>query len=35
MTAKRRAVAERRQLVGHSQETLARAIGVEPTTVGR
>jgi DNA-binding XRE family transcriptional regulator len=28
-------VAERRQLVGHSQETLARAIGVEPTTVGR
>jgi DNA-binding XRE family transcriptional regulator len=32
---KRRAFAQRRQLVGHSQETLARILGVEPTTVGR
>jgi DNA-binding XRE family transcriptional regulator len=35
VTAKRRALAERRQVVGHSQETLARLVGVEPTTVGR
>ncbi|MDQ3761577.1 MAG: helix-turn-helix domain-containing protein [Actinomycetota bacterium] len=35
MTAKRRALAERRQIVGHSQETLAQIVGVEPTTVGR
>ncbi|MGH3821989.1 MAG: helix-turn-helix transcriptional regulator [Pseudonocardiaceae bacterium] len=35
MTAKRRALAERREIVGHSQETLARLVGVEPTTVGR
>lgn len=35
MTAKRRAFAERREIVGHSQETLARIVGVEPTTVGR
>jgi len=32
---KRRAFAERRQVVGHSQEMLARIVGVEPTTVGR
>jgi DNA-binding XRE family transcriptional regulator len=32
---KRRALAQRRQVVGHSQETLARILGVEPTTVGR
>jgi DNA-binding XRE family transcriptional regulator len=32
---KRRALAQRRQVVGHSQETLARIVGVEPTTVGR
>jgi DNA-binding XRE family transcriptional regulator len=35
VTAKRHALAERRQIVGHSQETLARVVGVEPTTVGR
>jgi DNA-binding XRE family transcriptional regulator len=35
VTAKRHALAERRQIVGHSQETLARLVGVEPTTVGR
>ncbi|MBV9162343.1 MAG: helix-turn-helix transcriptional regulator [Pseudonocardiales bacterium] len=36
MTAgKRRAFAERRQVVGHSQDTLARLVGVEPTTAGR
>jgi DNA-binding XRE family transcriptional regulator len=35
VTAKRRALAERREVVGHSQETLARLVGVEPTTVGR
>lgn len=35
MPAKRRALAERREIVGHSQETLARLVGVEPTTVGR
>lgn len=35
MPAKRRALAERREIVGHSQETLARIVGVEPTTVGR
>jgi len=33
--AKRRAFAERRQVVGYSQETLARLVGVELTTVGR
>jgi DNA-binding XRE family transcriptional regulator/tetratricopeptide (TPR) repeat protein len=32
---KRRALVQRRQVVGHSQETLARILGVEPTTVGR
>jgi DNA-binding XRE family transcriptional regulator len=32
---KRRAFVERRQVVGHSQETLARIVGVEPATVGR
>ncbi|MGH3828100.1 MAG: helix-turn-helix domain-containing protein, partial [Pseudonocardiaceae bacterium] len=31
----RRAFAERREIVGHSQETLARTVGVQPTTVGR
>ncbi len=35
MPAKRRALAERREIVGHTQETLARIVGVEPTTVGR
>ncbi|MBV9140856.1 MAG: helix-turn-helix transcriptional regulator [Pseudonocardiales bacterium] len=35
MTGKRRAFAERREVVGHTQETLARFVGVEPTTVGR
>jgi DNA-binding XRE family transcriptional regulator/tetratricopeptide (TPR) repeat protein len=35
VTAKRRAFAERRQIVGYSQETLGRIVGVEPTTVGR
>ncbi|MGH3830441.1 MAG: helix-turn-helix domain-containing protein [Pseudonocardiaceae bacterium] len=35
MTAKRHAFAERREIVGHSQEALARAVGVQPTTVGR
>jgi DNA-binding XRE family transcriptional regulator len=33
--AKRRALAERREMVGHTQETLAEFVGVEPTTVGR
>ncbi|MBV9163788.1 MAG: helix-turn-helix domain-containing protein [Pseudonocardiales bacterium] len=32
---KRRALAQRREVVGHSQETVARLVGVEPTTVGR
>ncbi len=35
MKAKRHALAERREIVGHSQETLAQALGVEVTTVGR
>ena len=35
MPTKRRALAERREIVGHSQETLVRIVGVEPTTVGR
>jgi DNA-binding XRE family transcriptional regulator len=35
MTEKRRKFAERREIVGHTQETLARFMGVEPTTVGR
>ncbi|MGQ0719815.1 MAG: helix-turn-helix transcriptional regulator [Pseudonocardiales bacterium] len=35
MKAKRHALAERREIVGHSQETLARALGVEVTTIGR
>lgn len=35
MISKRRALAQRREIVGHSQETLARLVGVEPTTVGR
>jgi DNA-binding XRE family transcriptional regulator len=33
--AKRRALADRREIVGHTQETLAEFVGVEPTTVGR
>jgi transcriptional regulator with XRE-family HTH domain len=33
--AKRHARAERREILGHSQETFARALGVELTTVGR
>jgi DNA-binding XRE family transcriptional regulator/tetratricopeptide (TPR) repeat protein len=33
--AKRHALAARRQSVGHTQETLAEFVGVEPTTVGR
>jgi DNA-binding XRE family transcriptional regulator len=33
--AKRRALAERREMVGHTQESLAEFVGVEPTTVGR
>ncbi|MGH3428637.1 MAG: helix-turn-helix transcriptional regulator, partial [Mycobacteriales bacterium] len=32
---KRRAFAERREIVGHSQEALAETVGVKPTTVGR
>ncbi|MGH3930892.1 MAG: helix-turn-helix transcriptional regulator, partial [Pseudonocardiaceae bacterium] len=35
MKGKRRALAERRRIVGHTQETLAEFVGVEPTTVGR
>ncbi|MGH4006661.1 MAG: helix-turn-helix transcriptional regulator [Pseudonocardiaceae bacterium] len=35
LKAKRRALAERRKIVGHSQETLAQALGVELTTIGR
>ncbi len=35
MTAKRHALAARRGIVGHTQETLAEFVGVEPTTVGR
>ena len=35
MKTKRRALAERREMVGHTQETLAEFVGVEPTTVGR
>ncbi|MGH4006662.1 MAG: helix-turn-helix transcriptional regulator [Pseudonocardiaceae bacterium] len=35
MKAKRRALADRRKIAGHSQETLAQALGVELTTVGR
>ncbi|HEU0128913.1 MAG TPA: helix-turn-helix transcriptional regulator, partial [Pseudonocardiaceae bacterium] len=35
MAGKRRALAERREVVGHSQESVARFVGVEPTTVGR
>lgn len=35
MTAKRQALAARREIVGHTQETLAEFVGVEPTTVGR
>ncbi len=35
MKAKRHALAERREIVGHSQETLARALGMELTTIGR
>jgi DNA-binding XRE family transcriptional regulator len=33
--AKRHTLAERREIVGHTQETLAEFVGVEPTTVGR
>jgi DNA-binding XRE family transcriptional regulator len=35
VTAKRQALAARRGIVGHTQETLAEFVGVEPTTVGR
>ena len=35
MKAKRRVLAERREVMGHTQETLAEFVGVEPTTVGR
>ncbi|MGH3718773.1 MAG: helix-turn-helix domain-containing protein [Pseudonocardiaceae bacterium] len=35
MSAKRRAFTERREIVGYSQQKLARALGVETTTVGR
>ena len=35
MRGKRCALAERREIVGHTQESLARFVGVEPTTVGR
>jgi transcriptional regulator with XRE-family HTH domain/uncharacterized protein YukE len=35
MAGKRRALAERRRTVGLSQEALAEALGVEPSTVGR
>lgn len=35
MKVKRRALAERREVMGHTQETLAEFVGVEPTTVGR
>ncbi len=35
MTAKRRALAERRKAAGYSQEALAEALRVEPSTVGR
>jgi DNA-binding XRE family transcriptional regulator len=34
-TTKRHALAARREIVGHTQETLAEFVGVEPTTVGR
>ncbi|MGH3899784.1 MAG: helix-turn-helix transcriptional regulator [Pseudonocardiaceae bacterium] len=35
MKAKRHALAQRREIVGHTQETLAEFVGVEPTTIGR
>ena len=35
MKAKRRALAQRREIVGHTQETLAELMGVELSTVGR
>lgn len=35
MTAKRRALAQRRRVVGYTQERLAAVLGVERTTVGR
>ena len=35
MKAKRRALAQRRETVGHTQETLAEVMGVELSTVGR
>ncbi|MGH3900863.1 MAG: helix-turn-helix transcriptional regulator [Pseudonocardiaceae bacterium] len=35
MKAKRWALAERREVMGRTQETLAEFVGVEPTTVGR
>ena len=35
MKAKRRALAERRGVMGHSQEKLAEIVGVELSTVGR
>lgn len=35
MKVKRRALAERREIMGHTQETLATFVGVEHTTVGR
>jgi DNA-binding XRE family transcriptional regulator len=35
VTTKRQALAARREIVGHTQETLAEFVRVEPTTVGR
>lgn len=35
MRGKRRALAERREVVGHTQESLAEFVRVEPTTVRR
>ena len=35
MTAKRRALLERRRVVGYTQEKLAEVLGVERTTVQR
>lgn len=35
MTGRRRVLAERRKAAGYSQEALAEALRVEPSTVGR
>ena len=35
MTVRRRGLAERRKAAGYSQEALAEALRVEPSTVGR